>query len=36
LRGCNAYQGYLFGKPVPLDEFEKFMIGKSIVSGSAE
>ena len=21
--GCNAYQGYLFGKPVPLEEFEK-------------
>jgi len=36
LRGCNAYQGYLFGKPVPLDEFEKFMIGKSTVSGRTE
>lgn len=22
LHGCLAYQGYLFGKPVPLDEFE--------------
>ncbi len=21
LRGCNAYQGYLFGKPVPIEEF---------------
>lgn len=20
--GCNYYQGYLFGKPVPLTEFE--------------
>ncbi len=20
--GCNAYQGYLFGKPLPLDQFE--------------
>jgi EAL domain-containing protein (putative c-di-GMP-specific phosphodiesterase class I) len=20
--GCNHYQGYLFGKPVPIDEFE--------------
>jgi diguanylate cyclase (GGDEF)-like protein len=22
LRGCHAFQGYFFGKPVPLDEFE--------------
>ncbi|XXG30196.1 MAG: PAS domain S-box protein [Ferrovum myxofaciens] len=22
LRGCHAYQGYLFGKPVPIEEFE--------------
>jgi EAL domain-containing protein (putative c-di-GMP-specific phosphodiesterase class I) len=22
LNGCNHYQGYLFGKPVPIDEFE--------------
>ena len=22
-QGCQAYQGYLFGRPVPLDEFEK-------------
>jgi len=21
--GCSAYQGFLFGKPMPLDEFEK-------------
>ena len=21
--GCHAYQGYLFGKPVPLEEFER-------------
>jgi len=21
-RGCIHYQGYLFGKPLPLDEFE--------------
>jgi EAL domain-containing protein (putative c-di-GMP-specific phosphodiesterase class I) len=20
--GCKSYQGYLFGRPVPLDEFE--------------
>jgi diguanylate cyclase (GGDEF)-like protein/PAS domain S-box-containing protein len=23
--GCMAYQGYLFGKPLPLDEFEKLL-----------
>ena len=23
--GCHAYQGYLFGKPLPLDEFEEFV-----------
>jgi EAL domain-containing protein (putative c-di-GMP-specific phosphodiesterase class I) len=23
--GCMAYQGYLFGKPVSLDEFEKLI-----------
>jgi EAL domain-containing protein (putative c-di-GMP-specific phosphodiesterase class I) len=22
LRGCHAFQGYLFGKPVPLHDFE--------------
>ena len=21
--GCSDYQGYLFGRPVPIDEFEK-------------
>ncbi len=26
-QGCLAYQGYLFGKPVPLDQFE-ILIGK--------
>ncbi len=25
LQGCHAYQGYLFSKPLPLGEFEKFM-----------
>lgn len=23
--GCHAYQGYLFSRPLPLDEFEAFM-----------
>ncbi|HLP99065.1 MAG TPA: EAL domain-containing protein [Sideroxyarcus sp.] len=23
LRGCHAFQGYLFGKPVPLEQFEQ-------------
>jgi EAL domain-containing protein (putative c-di-GMP-specific phosphodiesterase class I) len=23
--GCHAYQGYLFSRPLPLDEFEEFM-----------
>jgi diguanylate cyclase (GGDEF)-like protein len=22
--GCHSYQGYLFSRPIPLDEFEKF------------
>jgi EAL domain-containing protein (putative c-di-GMP-specific phosphodiesterase class I) len=24
-QGCHAYQGYLFSRPLPLDEFEAFM-----------
>jgi len=24
-QGCHAYQGYLFSRPVPLDEFESFL-----------
>jgi len=24
--GCHNYQGYLFSRPVPLDEFEQFLI----------
>jgi EAL domain-containing protein (putative c-di-GMP-specific phosphodiesterase class I) len=23
--GCNTYQGYLFSKPVPIDEFEALL-----------
>lgn len=25
LRGCHAFQGHLFGRPVPLDEFERLL-----------
>ncbi len=25
--GCTHYQGYLFGKPVPLEEFEQLLRG---------
>jgi len=25
-RGCLTYQGYLFGKPVPLDEFQALLV----------
>lgn len=24
-QGCHVYQGYLFSRPVPLDEFESFL-----------
>jgi EAL domain-containing protein (putative c-di-GMP-specific phosphodiesterase class I) len=26
--GCMAYQGYLFGKPVPIEEFEALLGGR--------
>ena len=25
--GCHAYQGFLFGKPLPLEEFEASLRG---------
>ncbi|MBA4382975.1 MAG: hypothetical protein C0406_10455, partial [Sideroxydans sp.] len=28
LRGCHAFQGYYFGKPMPLEQFEK-LLGKT-------
>jgi EAL domain-containing protein (putative c-di-GMP-specific phosphodiesterase class I) len=32
LHGCNAYQGYLFGRPLPLDQFEALLeAGRSMV-----
>lgn len=27
LHHCNAYQGYLFSRPLPLDEFNRLMLG---------
>jgi len=27
--GCNAYQGYLFGRPVPVDELEQKLLGSA-------
>jgi EAL domain-containing protein (putative c-di-GMP-specific phosphodiesterase class I) len=26
-QGCHAYQGYLYGRPVPITEFEAQVIG---------
>ncbi len=26
--GCMAYQGYLFSKPIPIEEFEKFLVSQ--------
>jgi EAL domain-containing protein (putative c-di-GMP-specific phosphodiesterase class I) len=28
--GCYHYQGYLFGRPLPLDEFEE-MLKRSVI-----
>lgn len=27
VQGCYAYQGYLFGRPIPIKEFEEFAVG---------
>lgn len=27
LRGCQSFQGYLFGRPLPLEEFEALLLG---------
>jgi EAL domain-containing protein (putative c-di-GMP-specific phosphodiesterase class I) len=26
--GCHAYQGYLFSRPLPVEEFEAFLAGR--------
>jgi EAL domain-containing protein (putative c-di-GMP-specific phosphodiesterase class I) len=31
LRGCHAFQGYFFGKPMPIDQFEKLLGRASIL-----
>jgi EAL domain-containing protein (putative c-di-GMP-specific phosphodiesterase class I) len=28
-QGCHAFQGYLFSKPIPLDQFEAVLKGKT-------
>lgn len=28
-QGCHAYQGYLFSRPLPLLEFEQFVLQSS-------
>ncbi|MDO9268234.1 MAG: EAL domain-containing protein [Methylobacter sp.] len=30
--GCSSYQGYLFGKPMPLDEFEELIVDRGGVT----
>jgi EAL domain-containing protein (putative c-di-GMP-specific phosphodiesterase class I) len=26
--GCHTYQGYFFGRPLPLEDFEEFALGR--------
>jgi EAL domain-containing protein (putative c-di-GMP-specific phosphodiesterase class I) len=26
-QGCHAYQGYLFSRPLPIDDFMKYALG---------
>lgn len=33
LQGCHFYQGYLFSRPLPLDEFSRLLAGSSISDG---
>ncbi|NLC02364.1 MAG: EAL domain-containing protein, partial [Pseudomonas formosensis] len=28
-RGCHQFQGYLFGRPMPLEEFERMVLGRN-------
>ena len=29
--GCDVVQGYYFSKPIPIDEFDNFLINKKII-----
>ncbi|MEO8330943.1 MAG: EAL domain-containing protein, partial [Gallionella sp.] len=33
--GCHAFQGYLFGRPVPLDQFESILKREQNNSGAS-
>lgn len=35
-RGCDAFQGYLFNRPLPLEEFEKAVRSPSWMEGEGE
>jgi EAL domain-containing protein (putative c-di-GMP-specific phosphodiesterase class I) len=30
--GCLAYQGYLFGRPLPMEEFQAFVLSRPVAS----
>jgi EAL domain-containing protein (putative c-di-GMP-specific phosphodiesterase class I) len=30
--GCRTYQGYLFSRPLPLDQFEEFVLKETRAS----
>ena len=34
--GCNAYQGYFFSRPLSLEDFERFIVGKSDGQGLSD
>jgi EAL domain-containing protein (putative c-di-GMP-specific phosphodiesterase class I) len=29
---CHAYQGYLFSRPLPIDQFEQYVISKELAN----
>jgi len=33
-QGCRSYQGYLFGRPTPAEDFESFVRQKTVVATS--
>jgi diguanylate cyclase (GGDEF)-like protein/PAS domain S-box-containing protein len=34
--GCHAYQGYLFSRPLPVEDFDKFALGLTSVASKAD